>query len=129
MCCRKMSHTPEPKSSRSSAAAATTPPQTMIGFQGPGLVGVRVDVARMQAAPALLPPSSAHAASSAVVSSPPSPTVTPREHRTKAQAPREGNPADTRLTHQTKRHTQTPATLTKRATPRQTTPTAHQPAT
>ena len=54
---------------------------------------------------------------------------TPRGHGTKAQAPREGSPADTRLTHQTERHTQTPATQTERAAPRQTTPTGQKPAT
>ena len=73
MCCRKMSHTPDPKSSSSSAAAATPPPETVRGFGGPGFVGVRVNVARMQAAPPPLPPSATHLASSTVVSSPPSP--------------------------------------------------------
>ena len=56
-------------------------------------------------------------------------TETPTRHGTKAQAPGKGNPAVTRLTHQTERHTQTPATLTQRAAPRQTKPTGHQPAT
>ena len=45
MYCRKMSHTPEPKSSLSSAAVASPPPQTLRGYRGLGLGGVRVDVA------------------------------------------------------------------------------------
>ena len=39
MCCRKMSHTPEPKSGSSSAAATTPPPQTVRGFRGAGVSG------------------------------------------------------------------------------------------
>ena len=72
MCCRKMLHTAEPKSSLSSAAAAMPPPQTVRVFRGLRFVGVRVDVARMQAAPPPLPPSLKQPASSAAVSSPPS---------------------------------------------------------
>ena len=56
MCCRKMSHTPEPKSSPSLAAAATPTAQTRRGYRGLGLVGVRVGVARRQAAPPPSPP-------------------------------------------------------------------------
>ena len=54
---------------------------------------------------------------------------TPRGHGTKAQVPREGNPADTRLTHQGEWHTQTPATQTQRAAPHLTAPPGHPPAT
>ena len=84
MYCRKMSHTPEPRSSPSLAAAATPPPQTVRGYGGPGLVGIRVDVAQMQAAPTWQPPSPTHSASSAVVSlpsSPESPDTVQREGR------------------------------------------------
>ena len=75
MYCRKMSHTPEPKSSPSAAAAAAAAPlaQTMRRDGGPGLVGVRVAVSQMQAARPPQPPSPTHLASSAVVSSPLSP--------------------------------------------------------
>ena len=54
---------------------------------------------------------------------------TPRGHRTKAQAPREGNPADTCSNHQPERHTQTPTARTQRATPHLTAPPSYQPAT
>ena len=47
----------------------------------------------------------------------------------RAQAPREGNPADTRLTHQPGRHTRAPAARIQRATPHLTAPPSHQPAT
>ena len=60
---RKMSRTPElkpPAPSPSSAAAAAPPPRSVRGYGGPGLVGMRVDVARMQAAPAPQPPSPTH---------------------------------------------------------------------
>ena len=73
MCCRKVFHTPEPKSSLWSAVAATPRTQKVRGLGGPAMVGVRVDVAKMQAAPPPLPPSPTHSASSAVVSSPPFP--------------------------------------------------------
>ena len=73
MYCRKMFHMPELKSSPSSAAASTPPAQTVRGYGGPGLVGVRVDMARMQAAPTPPPTSQTHSASSAVVLSSPSP--------------------------------------------------------
>ena len=84
MYCRKMPHTPEPKSSPSAAAAAAPAPQTVRGYGGPGLVGVRVDVARMWAAPPPHLASPTHSASSAVVSSPPSlesPETVQRERR------------------------------------------------
>ena len=54
---------------------------------------------------------------------------TPKGHGTKAQAPREGNSADTYPTHQPQRHTQTPTALTQRATAQLTAPPSHQPAT
>ena len=54
---------------------------------------------------------------------------TPRRHGTKAQATREGNPADTYLTHQPERHTRTPGARSQRATPHLTAPPSHQPAT
>ena len=47
MYCRKMFHTPEPKPSLSSAMATTPPAQTMRGYGRPGLVMVRVNVARI----------------------------------------------------------------------------------
>ena len=97
MCCRKMSDTPEPKSSPSSAAAASPRPQTVRGYRGPGLVVVRVDVARMQAAPAPQPPSPMHPASSPVVSRPPSPEspeTVQRERRRRAGAEGRGHGRD-----------------------------------
>ena len=54
---------------------------------------------------------------------------TPRGHGNKAQAPREGNPADTYLTHQLERHTRTPTARTQRATPHLTASLGHQTAT
>ena len=48
-------------------------------------------------------------------------TGIPRGHGTKAQAPREGNPAVSRLTNQAERHTHTPGTQKQRAAPRLTT--------
>ena len=54
---------------------------------------------------------------------------TPRGQGTKAQAPREGNPADTHLTQRPKRPTRTPATRIQQATPHITAPPSHQPAT
>ena len=62
--CRTMSHKPEPKPSQAPAVR---------GYGGPGLVGVRAEVARMQADAALQPPSPASSATSAEVSSPASP--------------------------------------------------------
>ena len=54
---------------------------------------------------------------------------TPRGHRTKAQAPGEGDPAEAHLTHRTERPTRTRATRIQRAKPHLTTPPSHQPAT
>ena len=54
---------------------------------------------------------------------------TPRGHRTKAKARREGNPADTYLTHQPERHTRTPTARIQQATPHLTAPPGHNPAT
>ena len=71
--CRKMSHKPEPKPSRPPAADVAPPPRAVRGYGGPGLVGVRVKVARIQADTALQPPSPTSSATSAEVSSPPSP--------------------------------------------------------
>ena len=65
-----MSRKPEPKSSQSPAAEAAPPPRAVGGYGGPGLGGVRGDVARMQAAPAPQPPSPTSLAASAEVSSP-----------------------------------------------------------
>ena len=62
--CRKMSHKPEPKPSQAPAVR---------GYGGPGLVGVRAEVARMQADAAPQPPSPASSATSVEVSSPSSP--------------------------------------------------------
>ena len=56
-----MSHKPEPKPSQ---------PPAVRGYGGPGLVGVRAEVARMQADAAPQPPSPASSATSAEVSSP-----------------------------------------------------------
>ena len=71
--CRKMSHKPEPKSSQSPPAEAAPPPWAVRGYGRPGLVEVRVDVARMQAHSAPQPPSPTSSATSAEVSSPSSP--------------------------------------------------------
>ena len=71
--CRKMSHKPEPKPSQPPAAEVQPPPRPVRGYGGPGLAGVRVEVARMQADAALQPPSPASSATSAEVSSPSSP--------------------------------------------------------
>ena len=62
--CRKMSPKPEPRPSQ---------PPAVKGYGGPGLVGVRAEVARMQADAALQPPSLASSATSAEVSLPSSP--------------------------------------------------------
>ena len=62
--CRTMSHKPEPKPSQ---------PPAVRGYGGPGLVGLRAGVARMQADGAPRPPSPASSATSGEVSSPSSP--------------------------------------------------------
>ena len=96
MYCRKMSLTPEPKSSPPPAAAATPPPQAVQGCGGPGLVGVRVDVSQMQVAPAPQPPSPTHSAASAVVSSPSSqesPETVHQEGRQTQEQKRKGEAA------------------------------------
>ena len=84
-----MSHKPEPKSSQSPAAEAAPPPRAVRGYGGPGLVRVRVDVARMRADSAPHPPSPTSSATSAEVSSPSSPetqeTVQQEGRRTKEQ--------------------------------------------
>ena len=54
---------------------------------------------------------------------------TPRGHGTIAQAPREGIPTDTCLTHPPRQHTWTPTARNQRATPHLTAPPSHQPAT
>ena len=59
--CKTMFHKPEPKPSQ---------PPAVRGYEGPGLVGVRAEVARMQADAAPQPPSPAFSATSAEVSSP-----------------------------------------------------------
>ena len=87
--CRRMSDKPEPRSSQSPAAEAAPPPRAVRGYRGPGLVGVRVDVARMQADSAPQPPSAMSPATSAEElssSSPVSPETIQREGpRTKEQ--------------------------------------------
>ena len=59
----------EPKSSSLSAATAAPLPQAVREFGGPGLVGVRVQVARMQGAPPPPPPSPVHSVLFVVLSS------------------------------------------------------------
>ena len=71
--CGKMTHKPEPKPSQPPAAEVGPPPRAVRGYGGPGLVCMRVEVARMQADAALSPPSQASSATSAEVSSPSSP--------------------------------------------------------
>ena len=71
--CRKMSHKPEPKPSQPPAAEVAPPPRAVRGYRGPGLVGVRAEVARMQADAAPQPSSPASSATSEEVSSPSSP--------------------------------------------------------
>ena len=71
--CKKMSHKPEPKLSQPPAAVVAPLPRAVRGYGGPGLVGVRVEVARMQADAAPQPPSPASSARSAEVSSRSSP--------------------------------------------------------
>ena len=80
--CRKMSHKPEPKTSQPPAAEVAPPPRAVRRYGGPGLVGVRVEVARMQADTAPQPPSLPSSATSAEVSSfssPESPETVRRE--------------------------------------------------
>ena len=52
----------------------------------------------------------------------------PPTHTPDAQAPKKGNPAGTRLTHQPQRHTWTPAAWIQRATQHLTAPPSHKPA-
>ena len=68
--CRKMSHKTEPKPSKPPAAEFAPPPRAVRGYRGPGLAGVRVEVARMQADAAPQPPLPASSATSAELSSP-----------------------------------------------------------
>ena len=65
-----MSHKPQPKPSQPPAAEVALPPRAVRGYGGPGLAGVRVEVARMQADAAPQPPSPASSVTSAEVSSP-----------------------------------------------------------
>ena len=65
-----MSRTPELKSSQLPAAEAAPPLRSVRGNGGLGRVGVRVDVAQMQAAPAAQPPSPTSSGASAEVLSP-----------------------------------------------------------
>ena len=71
--CKKMSHKPKPKPSQLPAAEVAPPPRAVRGYGGPGLVGVRAEVARMQADTARQPPPPSSSATSAEVSSPSSP--------------------------------------------------------
>ena len=97
--CRKMSHKPEPKPSQLPAAKVAPPPRAVRGYEGPGLVGVRVEVARMQADSAPQPPSPTSSAASAEVSSPSSPespeTVQREGPRTEGQQRKEEAAAGT----------------------------------
>ena len=94
-----MSHTPELKSSQSPAVEAAPPPRAVRGYGGPGLVGVRVDVVRMQADSALQPPSPTSSATSAEVSSPSSlespETVQQEGRRTEEQQSKDEDAAGT----------------------------------
>ena len=87
--CRKMSHKPEPKPSRSPVAGGAPPSRAVRECAGLGLVGVRVEVARMQADTAPQPLSPTCSASSLEVSSPSSPespeTVRREEPRAEGQ--------------------------------------------
>ena len=94
--CRKMSHKPEPKSSQSQAAEAAPPPRAVRGYRGLGLVGVRVDVARMQADSAPQHPSPTSSATSVEVSSsssPESPETVQQEGRRKEEQKRKDEAA------------------------------------
>ena len=84
--CRKMSHKPERKLSQPPAAEVAPPPRAVRGYGGPGLVGVRVEVARMQADTAPQLPSLAASAPSAEVSSPSSPESPETVQREGSQA-------------------------------------------
>ena len=79
----------EPKSSQLPTAEAAPPPRAVRGYGGPGLVEVRVNVARMQAASAPQPPSPTSSATSAGLPSPSSPespdTVQHEGRRTEEQ--------------------------------------------
>ena len=68
-----MSHEPELKPSQPPAAEDAPLPRAMRAYGGPGLVGVRVEVAGMQADTAPQPPSRTSRATSAEMSSPSSP--------------------------------------------------------
>ena len=68
-----MSHKTERNPSQPPAVEVAPPPRAVRGYEGPGLVGVRIEVARMQADTAPQPPSPASSATSAEVSSPPCP--------------------------------------------------------
>ena len=75
-----MSH--EPRPSQLPAAEVAPPPRAVRGYGGPGLVGLRVEVARIQADSALQPPSPTSSATSAELlsaSSPESPETVQRE--------------------------------------------------
>ena len=74
--CSKMSH--EPRPSQSPAAEVPPPPRAVRGYGGPGLVRVRVQVARMQADSAPQPPSPTFTEVSSP-SSPESPLTVQRE--------------------------------------------------
>ena len=87
--CRKMSRTPEPKSSQSPAAQAAPPPQAVRGYWGLGLVRVRVNVGRMQAAPAPQPPRRRLRRHPPALS-PPSPGAGARHHLPAGDGVREG---------------------------------------
>ena len=71
--CRKMFHKPEPKPIQPRAVEVAPLPLAVRGYGGPGLVGVRVQVARMQPDTAPQPPSTASSGTSEEVSSPSSP--------------------------------------------------------
>ena len=71
--CGKMSHKPEQKPSQPQTAEVAPLPRAVRGYGGPGLAGVRVEVAHMQADAAPQPPLPASSATSAEVSSPSSP--------------------------------------------------------
>ena len=71
--CRRMSHKPELKHSQPAAAEIAPPPRAVRGYGGPGMAGVRMEVARMQGDAAPQPPWLASLAKSAEVSSPCSP--------------------------------------------------------
>ena len=71
--CTKMSHKPEQRPSQLPAAEVASPPRAVRGYGGLGPVGVRVEVARLQADTAPQPPSPTSSATSAEVMSPSSP--------------------------------------------------------